>query len=172
MHPVRRNVRLALLAGLVILGGCRSTGEAAEQLETALLCIQTRNGVQPVVAEKAISAAERRHGLMGRETLPEDHGMLFIYTEPRAPEATFWMYRTYIPLDIAYLGADGTIRAIHKMLPCGGDNADQCPQYPAGVEHLMALEMPLGYFRSHAIRVGHRVVIADENQTACPAPTA
>lgn len=172
MPLMQHGIVSALAASLIVLAGCSVTSEATEPLETALICIQTTNGTQPVIVEKAITPDQRHHGLMGREALPEDHGMLFIYQEPRAPEATFWMYRTYIPLDIAYLDAAGEIRAIHKMLPCGADDASQCPQYPAGVDHLMALEMPHGYFRSHNIRVGHRAVIAEDNQTSCPAPSA
>ena len=51
--------------------------------------------------------AERQQGLMDRDSLAEDHGMLFVYSRPQT--LSFWMRNTEIPLDIAYISQDGVI---------------------------------------------------------------
>ena len=54
--------------------------------------------------------AERAQGLMFRESMPEDHGMLFDF-ETEQPVA-FWMKNTPTPLDILFIRADGTVARI------------------------------------------------------------
>lgn len=156
--------RLVLAGALLALSACRATGENVIPLDTINLCAKTDSSVHPIVAETAVTSSQRRKGLMGRENLAENQGMLFVYREPRSPEANFWMYRTYIPLDIAYLSKEGEIRAIRKMSPCASEDATQCPRYKAGVEHQLALEMPQGYFKRRDIHEGDRVMRMDVNE--------
>jgi hypothetical protein len=65
--------------------------------------------------EVAASDTERSVGLMFREELPPDHGMLFIY--PRAAKLNFYMRNTSIPLSIAFLSDEGKILQIEDMRP-------------------------------------------------------
>ena len=67
-----------------------------------------------------------------------DAGMLFKYREPRSASHGFWMYKTLIPLDIAYLNEDGKIGSIRKMVPCPSASGSGCPTYPAGVPFIEA----------------------------------
>lgn len=157
MSRVSRS-RLLLAGALLALSACQATGENKVQLDTLDLCAKTAGDTFPIVAEKAVTSSQRRNGLMGRESLGENQGMLFVYQETRPPEANFWMYHTLIPLDIAYMGQDGEIRAIRGMEPCGSEDATQCPRYPAGVEYQLALEMPQGYFQKRGIGVGDRIM--------------
>ena len=60
--------------------------------------------------ELAETAAETAQGMMYRRSVPEGTGMLFIMAEER-PQS-FWMRNTYVPLDIIYLNADGTVVSI------------------------------------------------------------
>jgi len=110
--------------------------------------------------ELAVTGEQRQVGLMERSSLPEDAGMLFRYEEEQPDSAAFWMYRTRIPLDIAYLDSDGTIRAIVAMDPCTSHDPRWCPSYPAGVPFHSALEVNRGYFARKGIEVGDRVVPA------------
>jgi uncharacterized membrane protein (UPF0127 family) len=98
----------------------------------------------------------RAKGLQGIPGLPAKTGMLFVYEKMRSAEARFWMHKTLMNLDIAYLDAGGRIRTIQQMPSCDGP-ADSCPSYPAGVPFLAAAEFPQGFFRQHSITVGDRI---------------
>lgn len=126
------------------------------------LLIITDRARHSVQVEVAASRAERERGLMDRTELEEAAGMLFLYEQEQPAETGFWMYRTRIPLDIAYLDARGTILAIAHMEPCRRTASTGCPTYPAGVPYSAALEVNSGYFAARGIAPGHRVRWASE----------
>lgn len=103
-----------------------------------------------VTVEVAITPEERGLGLMNREELPEDGGMLFIYRYPQ--ELRFWMRNTRIPLDIAFIDHEGIIISIQPMERTESDDHTVSPA-PA----LYALEMNLGWFEKNGVQVGDRV---------------
>lgn len=126
--------------------GCATTGTAGDgSLRTVLLQV----GGRTVTAEVADEPAERERGLMFREGLAPDTGMLFVY--PEARERHFWMKDTPLPLSIAYLDAAG--RVVHL--------ADMTPQSTESVPSLQpaayALEMSQGWFAAANVRVGDTV---------------
>ena len=98
---------------------------------------------------------------MERRTLAEDAGMLFVYPDTQPANAGFWMHRTRIPLDIAFVDDSGVIRAIRGMEPCTTELADGCPTYEPGTPYRAALEANRGFFAQHGIRVGDRVLLQD-----------
>jgi uncharacterized membrane protein (UPF0127 family) len=98
-------------------------------------------------------------GLMQRPELHADSGMVFLFPRERAPTDTFYMYRTLIPLSIAFVGGDGTIGSIREMEPCTSNNSSSCPYYAAGVPCRSAVEANSGYFTRHGIKVGDRVTL-------------
>ena len=116
--------------------------------------------------ELATTEAQRTMGLMERRALPDDAGMLFLYPTTQPSDAAFWMYRTRIPLDIAYIDSAGVIRTIVPMEPCTATLAQGCPNYPAGAPFRAALEMNKGYFSRHAFAVGDRIVLEDTVSSA------
>ena len=136
--PMRR---LALLL-LVLLAACG--GEEGEKL-----VIDTGEGDVEVPVEVADSRGERQVGLMNRESLPEDSGMVFLFPEPTT--GGFWMKNTLIPLSIAFYGRDGTIVRILDMDPC---RADPCPIYEPGVAYTAALEVNQGAFARWGVSEG------------------
>jgi uncharacterized membrane protein (UPF0127 family) len=102
----------------------------------------------------ADSAEEQRQGLMGVETLGEDHGMAFVYDDPTT--GSFWMKDTLIPLSIAFVD-DDRIVAIEEMTPC---EADPCPTWdPDGAAYTLAIEANAGWFTAHRIEVGDRATL-------------
>jgi uncharacterized membrane protein (UPF0127 family) len=114
--------------------------------------IRTDGGVVPVDVEVADDDEERSTGLMNRERLDPDAGMVFLFEEPL--NTTFWMKDTLIPLSIAFWNERGTIVAILDMEPC---EADPCPSYDPGTGFEGALEVNQGFFEEHGVEVGDTV---------------
>ncbi len=107
-------------------------------------------GGRRVLVEIADDPAERSRGLMHRESLPEDQGMLFVYPEER-DSLGFWMKNTLIPLDIAFVDRELRIVDIQRMEPL-----DETTRYSVAPA-MYALEMNAGWFEKHGVRVGDRI---------------
>jgi uncharacterized membrane protein (UPF0127 family) len=114
--------------------------------------IEGAAGEATLDVEIAETPETRARGLMGRTSLPEDAGMVFLYPTP--VDTGFWMKDTLIPLSIAFWDRDGRILEILDMEPC---REDPCPVYDPGVTWLGAVEVNLGVFYDLGIRVGDRV---------------
>src|SRR5690606_20476599 len=102
---------------------------------------------------------QRAFGLMDRDELGTDAGMIFIYEQVQSGDTGFWMYRTRIPLDIAYFDGSGRIVAIHQMMPCTSLDPQRCVGYAAGVPFFGAVEANRGWFTRNGIGVGDRIVM-------------
>jgi uncharacterized membrane protein (UPF0127 family) len=108
------------------------------------------NSKAVVLVEIADTAAARELGLMYRQHLGQDAGMLFIFNQPQ--QLTFWMKNTEIPLDMIFAGADGTVAGIianaepfsERQLSVAGDL-----QY--------VLEVNGGFAQRHGIKPGDRM---------------
>lgn len=157
---------LLLVLGLTLPSCGRDQSPGADAADTPLLVfdtvalrIATASDTLPLRAELAVTDEQRAMGLMERSALPADAGMLFWFQEPQPDSTGFWMFRTRIPLDIAYLGPEGEIRSIRAMEPCTSPDPRWCPSYPAGAEYRAALEVNRGFFERHGIGVGDRVLL-------------
>jgi uncharacterized membrane protein (UPF0127 family) len=75
----------------------------------------TDGGERSFRIEIADDAAERSAGLMYREEMADDHGMLFVFEQTQA--AAFWMKNTPMPLDLVFIGQDGRVRAVLQGEP-------------------------------------------------------
>lgn len=117
-----------------------------------VITLHGNQGPQRLNGELAVTDEQRRQGLMERESLAADAGMLFIY--PRLVNGSFWMYRTRIPLDIAFIDDAGRIAEIRHMQPCTSDSPQACPQTQPSVNYRAALEVNAGYFAAQGIGVG------------------
>ena len=135
----RRQI-IALLFATQLIGVAR-----AESLPT----IELKIGSSRLVAEIAATTAARTVGLMNRFSLRPDHGMLFVFDAPQP--LAFWMKNTYVPLSIAYIGADGRILNIDDMAPRTEAT------HPSVGAALYALEMKKGWFAERGIGAGDRV---------------
>ena len=110
-------LRLVLLPLLAAVAACQpsaSQGVALERsaagLEQVPLTIESRGKRHAFVVEVARTPEEQTMGLMHRQSLAPDRGMIFPYDPPRP--ASFWMKNTLIPLDLIFVRADGTIGSI------------------------------------------------------------
>ena len=106
-----------------------------------------------VHVELAIDEARRAQGLMYRDRLPENRGMLFVFSEPSVQ--SFWMKNTLIPLDMIWIDGDRRVVHVkHDVPPC---RADPCPGYDPGVPALYVLEVAGGVARQQGLEVGARL---------------
>ena len=104
---------------------------------------------EKLIVEIAATPAQRQQGLMLRQSMPEDAGMLFLF--PSVGTIGFWMKDTYIPLTIAYLADDGTILETRNGKPL-----DTTILTPAGpYQHV--LEVNQGWFNRHGFTIGSKV---------------
>ena len=147
---------LMIIMGIVLMTGLALPAWALDQDSIA---IDGQDDRYRLSVEIAHTPEERAFGLMERDQLPRSAGMLFVYPREQPSTSGFWMYRTRIPLDIAFLGKDGEIRAIRAMPPCDSEHAADCPVYPAGVPFHSALEVNRGYFEERGIEVGDHVTL-------------
>lgn len=164
MTLVRALSALCLL--LSLLGACRDVDDPGNfqplvSFDTARVQIVTASDTLTLRVEVAATEEQRAYGLMERPSLPPDAGMLFTYAAEQQGDRGFWMYRTQIPLDIAFLDGEGRILVILAMEPCTSPNPQLCPTYPPGVPYRAALEVNQGYFARQGISPGDRVLLPD-----------
>jgi len=91
-------------------------------------------------------------GLMYRNDIPKEYGMLFVF--PTEGIRAFWMKNTYIPLDIAFINSEGVILEIKTMEPCYSQN---CPVYTIYKPFRYALEVKVGFFEEYGFKPGARI---------------
>lgn len=114
-----------------------------------LLTFPLKIGEHRLRAEVASTPEERQKGLMHRRSMPENHGMVFVFE--RTGLWGMWMKNTYIPLSVAFISEDGRILNIEDMEPHTEDS------HSASAPARYALEVKKGWFRKHKISAGQRV---------------
>ena len=117
--------------------------------------IETDDGAVMVEIEVADRPELQALGLMHRESLDADAGMVFLFFEET--DAGFWMKDTLIPLSIAFFDRDGAILKILDMEPC---EADPCDTYSPGVTYSGALEVNKGAFEEWGVEQGDVIRIS------------
>ena len=104
----------------------------------------------PLKLEIPVTPTEFKLGLMFRESLDEDCGMLFVFSE--SSEKSFHMNHTQIPLDIAFINASGIIESIKELKPL-----NPVPVY-SDAEVLYALEVNHGWFTENNVNIGDQIL--------------
>lgn len=122
-------------------------------LVVALTVTATNGESHTVTAEVVYTRADRATGLMHREELADDAGMLFLFNSDR--QSGFWMENTLIPLDIAYFTASGEIVDIIQ-----GEPLNQTLLVPAA-PYRYVLEMNAGWFEARGLGIGNTIAIPD-----------
>lgn len=113
-------------------------------------------GSKKITVEVAQTREQHEHGLMFREQLPLDSGMLFIFDEEMP--LNFWMKNTYIDLSIAYIGKNKKIVDIQDMTATSSMQT-QFPSYPSAKPAMYALEMNKGWFVKNHIKIGDLLIL-------------
>jgi uncharacterized membrane protein (UPF0127 family) len=132
------------------------TGPQAK-LPTEPLTIIGDDGKSHVfTVEVAQTTQQQDTGLMFRPTVPADTGMLFPWPQPQVSD--MWMKNTIVPLDMVFIGADGTIKAIaENTVPYS------LRDISSGVPVLATLELQAGITASEDISVGDKVIAKQFN---------
>jgi uncharacterized membrane protein (UPF0127 family) len=112
-----------------------------------------------VIVENASNPSERAQGLMCRKSIPAGTGMKFYYPGPKT--TGFWMYNTYVPIDILHIDRSHNIVDKITMTPCLRDGlsdddwqvkcATEANDYVPSGEWFTVLELPAGWLESNGI---------------------
>ena len=122
-------LKTVLIGCGAVLAGCASGGPWVEI------------GGQRYVVEIADDDAERERGLMFRDEMAADRGMLFVHD--REQPQSYWMKNTRIPLDILYFDNSATLVSQQRNVPpCS--LGDRCPPYPSAAPARFVLELNAG----------------------------
>ena len=113
--------------------------------------VRLQLGMYQIKAELASTPAQREQGLMHREKLAPNEGMLFDFEAPA--HVCMWMKNTRIPLSVAFIDQDGVIVNIEDMAPMTKTN--HCGKKPVRY----ALEMNQGWFKRRNLNSGSKVTL-------------
>lgn len=131
--------------GLLMLGGCAASDDVRVELRG-----------NEFKVELADNPSERERGLMYRDQMAADAGMLFLF-DRQEPQA-FWMKNTRIPLDILYYDESWTLVAWSlNTPPCS--LGDQCPSYPSRKPARYVLELNAGTAEKIGAKLGDKLVV-------------
>ena len=117
--------------------------------QSAMPVMELTAGMHRIEAEVAANDPNRQLGLMNRKSMPQQHGMLFVFNHQNTH--CMWMRNTLLPLSVAFVDANGVIINIADMKPQTEDN--HCAKQPARY----ALEMNLGWFAQRGIKPGTKL---------------
>jgi uncharacterized membrane protein (UPF0127 family) len=140
-RPGGRFAWAGLIAAAVLFLIVPLPTRAGKPTEEPLIAVTTPQG-STILAEVADTTVKRSRGLMFRQSLARDRGMLFTFPEPQ--HWTFWMKNTRIPLDIIWIDRDKKIVHIERNVPGCSRTDDGCPQYQPNDEALYVLEVAAG----------------------------
>lgn len=136
-------IGVVLVAGLAVFFTAGSPSDG-------VVVLNTKTGTYSFNVEIADDDAERSKGLMFRQELADDAGMLFDFQEQRP--VSFWMRNTFISLDMIFIAADGTVRTIHEKA---------IPQDPTSISSQVpvrfVLEIPGGRAREIGLQPGDKM---------------
>jgi hypothetical protein len=124
-------------------GGLVHLPHAQPRLPTVKLWL----GTNELVTELALSRTQIATGMMFRESMKEEEGMLFVFARPNP--VSFYMKNVKVPLSVAYIDQDGTILEIHDFQPF---NETPVPSATDQVQYV--LEVNRGWFQRRQVGVG------------------
>jgi len=137
-------------AALLLLCGCSSKTSDVDGLNTTEITFP--NG-QTVVAETMLRDVDQMRGMMFRDSLAKDRGMLFVHR--KEDNVPYWMYQVRIPLDIIWLDQQRRIVEIAANTPaCTSKSSRDCPSYGGHEKARYVLELAGGGAVLYGLKVG------------------
>jgi uncharacterized membrane protein (UPF0127 family) len=149
MNRLPRSLRLPSPAALLVALLCAATAASAQDGPQKLPAITLNAGMHLIRAEVAQTPEQRSTGLMFRQAMGQNEGMLFAFED--AGQQCFWMKNTLLPLSVAFVADDGSIVNIESMKPQTEDS--HCSTKPVR----FVLEMNEGWFVKRGIKPGFKL---------------
>ena len=148
--------KLAGVSLFLILASCESTTSTATLDDLYTRVVTLPNG-KKITVETMTRQAEMARGMMFRDSLSKDRGMLFIHAN--AATVPYFMYQVRIPLDILWLDRNKIIVEIAPDTPpCNdGRQASQCPKYGGHTMSQFVLELGAGEVKKNGLKLGDRL---------------
>ncbi|MBI2655841.1 DUF192 domain-containing protein [Candidatus Woesearchaeota archaeon] len=146
----KNSVKILLVFMLIFLVNCTKISDKTQKE----IFIDNGGELIGINAEIADDKEEMMKGLMFREKLEENSGMLFIF-ENEGPQ-TFWMKNTLIPLDIIFIGNNFEIVDIKGAEPC---SKDPCKYYASSGPAKYVLEVNAGFAAGNKINVDDKLIL-------------
>jgi uncharacterized membrane protein (UPF0127 family) len=143
---------LVLVCLVISLIGCGSRSSPMEDLRTRDV---TLPGGHVIKAESAVDTRDMMRGLMFRNSLAEDHGMLFVH--PVSGRYSYWMYQTYIPLDMLWMDENHKIVEMVESAPPCKTAASKCAHFGGNETARFVLELNGGGIRKYGIKLGQTI---------------
>jgi len=148
-----RQFSLVLLALSLVACGGNSATSSMDDL-TLREVVLPRG--QKIKAEVMIKQQDMMRGMMFRDSLPPDRGMLFIHGSPGSYR--YWMYQVRVPLDILWMNRLHQVVEISPNTPpCQEKSAQQCPNYGGAQPSIFVLELAGGMAEKYGIQIGSRI---------------
>lgn len=133
--------------------GCGGGSATLDDLQTRML---TLPGGQQIRTEVMVRPEDMLRGMMFRDLVAPDHGMLFIHNQPA--HYGYWMYQVRIPLDIVWMDRGKTIVEISPNTPpCQSKSARECPTFGTNSSGMYVLELGGGMAEKYGLKVGDTI---------------
>jgi uncharacterized membrane protein (UPF0127 family) len=144
---------VAGVALALVLSGCGPKAVTLDEYQTTVVTFPNGKHVR---AEMMLKDMDLMRGMMFRDSIAPDRGMLFYH--PQSGKYSYWMYQVRIPLDIIWMNRDRLIVEISaETPPCKSKVASQCPTYGGHFDALYVLELGGGMAAKYRLRVGDLV---------------
>lgn len=137
---------------LAAASGCGEKQAPLEQLRTRPVTLP--DGTR-IIAEVLTQPEDMMRGMMFRDSLAPDRGMLFVHPAPGF--YTYWMHQVRIPLDIIWLDSGRRIVEISTNTPPCRTKASECPQYGGSRRAQFVLELAGGMAEKYRLKLGDTI---------------
>ncbi len=150
---------LILLILMVVNTGCRPESTTDSFIEEVYIADRLFE------LELALTPEQRARGLMGRESMTDNEGMLFVFPdeEPYPAVVNFWMKGTLMPIDVIFIERDGVITAIYEMQPPEPGTPDEdLPVYSSKSPVQFVVELRGGLAAELGLQPGEMIILRND----------